>query len=338
MLERPDLEDKELIASLQHSYGIPVVQVMFLPLGADFNTAVYRAVADDQPPYFVKLRRGLFDETSVTLPKLLSDQGVEQIIAPLATKTGQLWARLHAFTVIVYPFVEGLNGHRVALSDRHWRDFGAALKQLHTAFVPPTLARAIQRETYDAHGRNQVRRFLLCLDGSTFDDHTAIRLAAFLKLKRHEIIELVERAERFALALQAHAREFTVCHSDAHAGNVLIDSNDHFYIVDWDNPIFAPKERDLMFVGGGQGFIGYTPQEEERLFYEGYGQTQIDPIALAYYRFERIIQDIAIYCEQIFMTAGGAEDREQSLRYLISNFQPGDTIERAYAADPTMRS
>ena len=38
-----------------------------------------------------------------------------------------------------------------------------------------------------------------------------------------------------------------------HAGNVLLGDNDKLAIVDWDNPIMAPKERDLMFVGGGIG-------------------------------------------------------------------------------------
>ena len=50
--------------------------IVFLPIGADQNTVVYRVVADDATPYFVKLRRGVFDETSVTLPKFLSDQGI----------------------------------------------------------------------------------------------------------------------------------------------------------------------------------------------------------------------------------------------------------------------
>jgi spectinomycin phosphotransferase len=43
------------------------------------------------------------------------------------------------------------------------------------------------------------------------------------------------------------------------------------YNVDWDHPNLAPKERDLMFIGGAQGFIGHAPQEEETLFYLGYG-------------------------------------------------------------------
>jgi spectinomycin phosphotransferase len=132
--------------------------------------------------------------------------------------------------------------------------------------------------------------------------------------------------------------ELVLCHSDIHAGNILIDTNNSFYIVDWDNPILAPKERDLMFIGGAQGFAGHTAQEEETLFYTGYGQTQIDPIAQAYYRYERIVQDIAAFCEQLLSTNEGGEDREQSLLYLESNFLPKGTIEIAYQADKMVQS
>jgi len=337
MLEKPDLQDKIVITCLQDEYELPVVQVAFLPLGADLNTAVYRVVVDDETPYFVKLRRGDFDEISVALPKFLSDQGIVQIIAPLATKTGQLWASLDAFKLILYPFVEGHNGYEVDLSDRQWADFGRALKGIHTAMVPPTLTRRIPQETYSPQWRKIVKTFLERIEDDAFDDPVAVKLAAFLKARRDQILDLVERTERLAHALQARSPEFVVCHSDIHAGNILTDSTDDLYIVDWDNPILAPKERDLMFIGGGQGFAGHTAQEEETLFYRGHGQTQIDPIALAYYRYERIIQDIAVECEQIFLTNGGGEDREQSLQYLKSNFLPNSTIEIAYKSDKTLR-
>lgn len=338
MLEKPDLQDDKIIACLQAEYGLLVVQVAFLPLGADRNTAVYRVVAGDGTPYFVKLRRGVFDEIAVALPKFLSDQGIMQIIAPQATKTRQLWASLEVFKLILYPFVEGHNGYEIDLSDRHWCDFGTALKGIHTAVVPPALIRCIQQETYSPQWREIVKTFLGRVEGDAFDNAVAIKLAAFLKARRDEILDLVGRAERLALALQARSPEFSLCHSDIHAGNIMIDANDAFYIVDWDNPILAPKERDLMFIGGGQGFAGHTAQEEETLFYKGYGQTQIDPIALAYYRYERIIQDIAVYCEQLLLTNEGGEDREQSLLYLTSNFLPNNTIEIAYTSDKTLRN
>jgi spectinomycin phosphotransferase len=337
MLEKPDLQDEKLIACLQDAYGLRVVQVAFLPLGVDHNAAVYRAVADDASAYFVKVRWGIFDEMSVMLPKFLSDQGIAQIIAPLTTTAGQLWAHLDALTVVLYPFVEGRNGYEVALSARNWRDFGTTLKRIHTAAVLPELTQRIPQETFSAQGRSAVELFLSRPDDAG-DDPIALQLAAFLRAKRAEIIDLVGRADRLAQALQARTPAFVVCHSDIHAGNILVDGNGHLYIVDWDNPILAPKERDLMFIGGGQGFIGHTAQAEESLFYQGYGQTAVDPVALAYYRYERIVQDIAVFCEQLFLTAEGGEDRAQSLRYLMSNFLPNSTIDVAYAADTSQLS
>jgi spectinomycin phosphotransferase len=337
MLEKPDLKDETIIAGLNDEYGLLVAQVSFLPLGADRNTAAYRIVTGDETPYFLKLRAGHFEDTSVVLPKFLSDQGIEPIIAPLTTTTGQLWASLDAFTAILYPFVEGQNGYEIYLSEHHWREFGMALRRIHTVVMPPALARRIRPETFTPEWREMVKTFLERIEVDVFDEPVAAKLAVFLRANRDGILDLVRRAEWLAQALQAQSPEFVLCHSDIHAGNVLIDAHGAFYIVDWDDPILAPKERDLMFIGGGQGFVGRTAQEEEALFYKGYGQTQIDPRALAYYRYERVIQDIAAFCQQILLTNEGGRDREQSFQYLKSNFLPRGTIEIAYESDRTLR-
>jgi spectinomycin phosphotransferase len=336
MLEKPDLSDRRIAACLQDAYGLRGAEVTFLPLGADLNTAVYRAVAHNGAPYFVKLRRGDFDEIAVTLPKFLSDQGISQIIAPLATQTGQLWAELDPFRMILYPFVAGSNGYEIDLSDRQWVAFGRALKRIHTTVVPPTLAKRIPRETYAPRWREIVVTFLARVEGEAFADPAAAKLAAFLMARRAEVSDLVDRAERLAQALRARSPEFVLCHSDIHAGNILIAPDGALHIVDWDNPILAPKERDLMYAGGGQFGAGRTPQEEEALFDRGYGPTAVDPYALAYYRYERIVEDIAVYCEQLFLSNEGGEDREQSLRYLASSFLPKHTIEIAYQSDKTL--
>jgi spectinomycin phosphotransferase len=336
MLEKPDLQDARIVSCVQNEYRLSVAQLVFLPLGADENTAVYRLVAVDETRFFVKLRRGPFDQVAVALPRFLSEQGVSQVIPPLATRTGQLWASLEDFKVVLYPFVEGRDGYEVDLSDRHWAELGAALKAIHTLELPPVLAKSIERETFSARWRDMVRAFLGRIGDQAFDDAVAADLALFLKAKRDEILELVDRAERHALALQARPRELVLCHSDVHAGNVLIGADGALYIVDWDNPILAPKERDLMFAGGAQGFSGHTPEQEETLFYQGYGQTEIDPTALAYYRYERIVEDIAAFCQQIFLTTKGGQDREQSLRYLKSSFLPHGTLEIAFRSDRTI--
>ena len=112
---------------------------------------------------------------------------------------------------------------------------------------------------------------------------------------------------QLALEMQQQPLDFILCHGDIHGWNLLIDNNGALYMVDWDTLVFAPKERDLMFIGAGLGNSGYTPQEEETMFYQGYGKTDINQTALAYYPYERIIEDIAVFCEQIFLSEEGGK-------------------------------
>lgn len=335
MLEKPDLQDERIVASMKDEYGLRVKQVSLLPLGADQNTAVYSIVTEGGGRYFLKLRCGEFDETSVALPKYLGDHGIKQIIAPLTTKAGQLWGNLDSFKTMLYPFVEGHNGFGVEMTDRVWVELGAALKRIHTTVIPPTLLGRIPQETYAAQWREIVKTFLVRVEMDTFDDPHAAKLAALLRMRRAEVLDLVERAERLAEVLVTRSPQLACCHSDLHGANVLISANDAFYIVDWDNPILAPKERDLMFVGGAQFGNRRTAKEEETLFYRGYGRTQIDVSALAYYRYERIIEDIGAYGQQLLLTKEGGPDREKAIRSVEANFLPGNTIEMAYNSEKT---
>jgi spectinomycin phosphotransferase len=326
MLEKPDLPDEKLVSCVRDDYRLPIVHLEFLPLGADVNTAVYRAVAHDGTPYFLKLRSGFFDETTVSLPRWLCDQGIAHIIAPLATQTGQLWTQVDDFSVILYPFVQGRNGFEQRLSKRQWVELGAVLKAIHSTAIPSPLVPPIPRETYSPRWRNLVLAYQVQAQAGTYGDAIAADLVGFIQSKQGEISSLVERAERLANILQTRQLEYVLCHGDIHAGNVLLD-HDKLYIVDWDTLIIAPKERDLMFIGAGIGGVWDSPQEAA-WFYGGYGPTDIDPAALAYYRCERVVQDIAAYCEEIFLTAEGA-DRERGLHYLISQFRPDAEVEIA---------
>ena len=113
-----------------------------------------------------------------------------------------------------------------------------------------------------------------------------------------------------------------LCHADIHPGNLLIAEHGALFIVDWDDPIFAPKERDLMFFGAGVSG-GWDAESDETLFYRGYGATDVDLAALAYYRYERIVTDIAAFGQQLLLTTEGGADREQSYRYFTSRFPAG---------------
>jgi spectinomycin phosphotransferase len=335
MLEKPEIKDEDITRCLQDDFGLSVDKITFLPLGADLNTAVYRVTAGKD--YFLKLRRGEFNEASVEVPKYLSSLGMKQVIPPLSNRAGQLWTGLPPFKVILYPYVEGHNGFEDKMSPLQWIEFGTALKRFHATEFPTSITAPIPQEKFSPRWRDTVRLFLKRIEVETFIEPVAIEMADFLKAKSRETLKLVKQSERLAQVLVRQHPEFILCHADIHGWNLLIDIHGALYMVDWDTLIFAPKERDLMFIGGALGNSGYTPKEEEALFYQGYGQTNIDQMAIAYYRYERIVEDVAVFCEQIFLSNEGGEDRKQALEYLKSSFLPDGTIARAYQSDKTSK-
>jgi spectinomycin phosphotransferase len=322
MLIKPDLENEKIIACLRDVYGLIVEKIVFLPLGADFNTAVYQVTTSSQVDYFLKLRRGEFIDASVSAPKYLADLGIKQVIPPFVTKTGQLWTSLASFKAILYPYVEGHNGVEAKLSKDQWVQFGATIKKLHSTDIPSVLTSSAPREVFSSKWREIVKAFLMRIENEVFEEPVAVKMALFLKSKSSEILKLVERAEKLALTIQKQPLEYILCHADIHGWNLIVDKEGALYIVDWDTLIFAPKERDLMFVGAGIWDSGRTATEEESLFYQGYGQTKINQDAICYYRSERIIQDIGEYCEYIFLCDEGGDERMQCFERLQPIFLP----------------
>ena len=327
MLEKPNIADELIISCLQKEHALYNTQLEFLPLGADMGTAVYRVVTETGAAYFLKLRRG-FDEITVTVPLFLKSYGIEAIIVPFETRSKQHWADFGEYKMILYPFIAGQNGFNRELADIHRRTLGMALQEIHRAQLPLELKSLIPREAFSSNWRESLKSFQALVENKAFDDPTAAKLAAFMKSRRDEIDRLVARTEELASEIQSQPLEFVLCHTDIHGGNILIGEDDKLRIVDWDNPLLAPKERDLMFIGGGIDEI-WKSEREEGVFYEGYGKTEIDIAALAYYRYERIIEDLAVIAEQLLSTEEGGADRDQAYRWFTSNFEPGQTIEIA---------
>lgn len=233
MLIKPDLKDEKIIACLRNAYGLTVEKIAFLPLGADFNTAVYRVITTDgAEDYFLKLRRGEFLEASVSVPKYLADMGIKQVIPPLVTKTGQLWTSLASFKAILYPYVEGRNGVDTNLSEDHWAQFGAAIKRLHNTDIPALITKDVPQETFSSQWRETVKAFLVRIENEIFEEPVAIKMALFLKSKSSEILKLVERAEELAITIQKQPLTYVLCHADMHGWNLIIDKENALYIVD----------------------------------------------------------------------------------------------------------
>jgi spectinomycin phosphotransferase len=328
MLEKPDLPEALLLSRLEEAYGLGGERVSFLPLGVDMDTAVYGVEVPGNKAYFLKLCKGAFDEIIVLLPQFLHKQGNRAVIPLLETRAGSLWAELGDYKMMVYPFISGKDGYAQELSDEQWVRFGAAVKNIHTAKLPP--AQRLPQESFSPIFRETVKSFQVQAEKFTFTEPVAAKFAAFLKANQRLVSRIIKRAEALGFALHARPPEMVPCHADLHAGNLLLTEDEALYIVDWDNPVYAPKELDLMHIGGSALWQG---ARQESLFYQGYGPAQVNQAALAYYRYERVIQDIAAFGEQILLTEAGGEDREQGYVYFTSNFLPGHEIDLAQQTD-----
>jgi len=301
----------------------------------EFLAALYKVQTSDQSSYFVKLKHGYKADSSLEMAELLHANGIEQIIPPIRAVCNCLIVPIIDWSLIVYPFVEGVNGFSDKLTEKQWITLGKALRQVHDFSVPPDILEDLRQEAYSPKWRQAVRSFMANIqDKPANNDAIAQKFLNFIKEHESIIARLVDRAEQLSVIIKDQHVKFVLCHSDIHAGNVLIQENDAIYIVDWDEPIMAPKERDLMFIGGGVGNVWNDPQEEV-LFYKGYGTTDINREILAYYRYERIVQDIGEYAQAFLLpnSANTHNDRPEMYKQFISMFDPQGVVDMGFKTD-----
>ncbi|SCX46029.1 aminoglycoside phosphotransferase family protein [Variovorax sp. EL159] len=336
MLTPPDLSQDAIAQCLADEYGLHAIHAEFLPLGADVNSSAFRVHANNGSTYFLKLRQGDFTPTAVFIPLFLHhEQSIDAVMTALPTTGGQPSAQSLGFDWMLYPFFKGDNGFKRPLSNAQWIALGAALSAVHRADLPDALRAGVPQESYSHHWREGVRRYQRRFINGLAGDDIVRRFLAFWEAHDEEIDTIVYRSEQLASILLEKQLPLVLCHSDIHAGNVLVGDDDRLCIVDWDTLVLAPKERDLMFIGGGVGNVWNQPQEEA-LFYQGYGPVDIDPVALAYYRYERITRDLLEICDQIFDTSASLEDREEGLRQMENQFLPDDVVAIAHRSYETI--
>lgn len=327
MLIEPEIS-KEAILRVLRAFRLGNAHFSFLPSG-DANSAVY-PVSAEGVRYLLKLRCGDFQEIAATIPTFLRSKGLLQVMSPIRGAAGRLWIHANGFDWMLYPWFEGKTGFMCPLSEPQWTELGATMRQVHTIAVPTKQSARVPRESYSARYRETVRGLdAQVKERRRVDDPIAEQFASFWASRRRDIRAVLERAEQLARAMPDRPGAFVLCHSDLHAGNVLVGAAGQLTIVDWDNPVFAPKERDLMFVGGGVGGA-WTDPRETKWFLRGYGPADIDLTAIAFYRYERIVVDVAEYGQRIFDPEGRTEDRQRSLRKLASGFKPNNVLEMAH--------
>ena len=322
MLAKHHLTSDTITSVLQQHYGLSIKNIAFLPIGNDPNVSVYQADDINNIKYFLKLNKGSIETAGIKVPYYLHFYGINGIIPPIITLKENLWTKEGAYTYTLYPFIESQDGYKTVISASQWVSFGQTLNEIHSMELPDELTELLPREDFSSKWCDIVRKYDQQMNTINFDDPILAKLAEFWQEKRKKIIGLVENTERLSKLLKQQKFNYVLCHADLHPGNIVISNDNKLLVVDWDNPILAPKERDLMFIGGGHRF----KNEDRNAFYEGYGRTKLNQIALTYYRNERIVADIAVDSMELFEKKGSQEDREVCLYLLTRQFEPNREV------------
>jgi spectinomycin phosphotransferase len=288
MREEPRIEREMLEACMREEYGLVPATMDYLPIGRDMNAGVYRVVSEAGAPYLLKAKSGEFYAASCTVARYLHDQGIDSVVAPVPTKSDVLRSRAGERTVLVYPYLEGETGW-AGMSDEHWKTAGAIVRQIHEVAVPPSGFEGVRSETFDASGYarsiDNIDTDLAPVKARERPSGRALRAA----WSEHcsTIYALLASLEKLSAVLRSGSRPYVICHADMHPGNLLRDRAGRVYLVDWDDVMLAPRERDFIFAGEPA-----SVRDSGSPFFEGYRETKVDWILLTYYRYERVIQDL----------------------------------------------
>jgi spectinomycin phosphotransferase len=205
------------------------------------------------------------------------------------------------------------------------------VRQVHAVPLTPELRALVDQEPF----RPTRRELLADLEArlAAPADPVAGELAGFWRAHRDVIDWLIQRADASGPRLARGSFPRVMCHADLHTWNVLVDADRRLWLVDWDEAILAPRERDLMFVVGGIARDLVRPGDTDR-FFQGYGQASVDPRLLAYYRCAWAVQDIAAYAEEVLLAPGrGEATRRAALEGFMDLFAPGNIVDLAGASD-----
>ncbi len=337
MLEPPNLPEEALLDALRSGWGFSAHAAEFLPLGNDATAWAFRArgAAGDG---FVKLKRAAVYPPACSVPRFLHDQGLRAVTAPLPALDGSLYQPVGDYSLILYPYIEGACAMQAGLTSAQWTELGAFLRSLH-AYSPENVPLpGIKVEDFRPPWADIARRAAARAGRGDFANRYQQTLAEFIRERKEQILALTARAEALGAQLRAQPPKFVLCHADIHTANLITGAAGNLHVVDWDGVIFAPKERDLMFVPhrAPRDSAAVSPAEVDftRGYCPGENSLRLDPLAAAYYAYEWVVQEIGDFGERVFFSADcGEETLAGSVRGFVQLFEPGDVVEGAQRSD-----
>ena len=322
---------------VRHDFGINLTRLEPITLGADNRALTWRVTTPTGGTYAVKWTSGGSTAGSLA-SRHLTEAGITGVVAPVHTTDGDLWSNRDGRRLIVTPWVSGDRAVEHRMTEPHWRSFGTLLAEVHAAPLPTSLHDVLPEEDF-SHARlsavTQAVDHGLRSNVLSADETVQALAKEWRAGLAAQIDVLLAGADDLGCRLRAESHRHVLCHGDPHLGNVLVLDGTP-WLLDWDDAMLAPPERDLVLLKGGMNAYGPVNRHEQTWFDAGYGTADIDPVLLAYYRCTRAIEDTVGFVPDILDLDRPPAERAELLEIIRDVAGPTGLVTLALSSLPKL--
>ncbi len=183
--------------------------------------------------YFLKLvypaAHQVVYERSFPVIQHLCDHGIDFISRIVKTKDGSLSTRFDGAMLGVFDWIDGENIETDVTKIPEYQ-------MLARVYAVPCCGVPIVREDFSVTSAEKFFERWNALDNT--------QIGSLLENRRGKLEHRAKRLKYFAGLCQGDTAKFFITHGDA-GGNLMVNG-DRYFIVDWDNAVLAPPERDAL--------------------------------------------------------------------------------------------
>lgn len=298
---------------LEQAYGLR--NMTLTPALRGFVAETYRVdcIDNGQPArYFVKwtrmqprYTRNLIEALPVLLA--LHELGFDRISYPIPTLAGALSVRpSQGGMLALYNYIDARWTFEYTFGD-----YIDLLSRIHAA--TPQVKIPIRREDFETTGLDALRAEIAQIEALADDVPEVHRMLRSELLSYFGELE-TDFAEYEALSLQLRERSsdgYVITHGDG-PGNVMVADDGTLYLIDWDDLLLAPPERDTWFhVDDPDGWALFL-----RYYRERFPNYELDQEFYRFYLLRRYVEDIEGFLDKILDPQSDDETRWDNLRML----------------------
>lgn len=304
-----NITQAELSGVIEHQYGIKIAALTFLPQGEVSWIYKIKSLDDTYCLYCLKVHKAttLGSRRFQLLFDLHTKAKIKNIIYPKPTLDGKLEVAIKNYPAVLFNFIKGKTAIEGDFTPQQYQQLGEVLSRIHQAYK--TIGEYSAKEDFNIKNEPEFIKVVSIIDNHLPKDEIETEALVILKPIRLKLLNELIELSRLGKILKDKDLEFVLCHGEPSPGNIMVDQNNEVYLIDWDEPLMAPKEKDLLFFESNLGpfSTGYAKFSSDVI---------IDREAWNFYIHSWNVAEIIDWGQRIFINKLSAEEKQHALEKL----------------------